>query len=181
MGIKSFFRKIGKAFKEIPKIGKKIGGGFSKMGSGFRKMTDFIKKIVKKIKEIELVFKCISNVFESIESYINCFFDKIISIPYCFIYYLLKISYNIGFSLPYAVIVYFIPQIAFVLDMIYDLFMYIDDMIYKNADFHIFDFQEGTKDKCFRCKNLKPFPNFKKLKSCGKKNKDRTKYVKCPT
>lgn len=181
------FKKIGKFFKEIPKASKKLNQKIDKdfkktgkaMGKGFKGITGKFTKIFEKIKEIELVIKCVANIFESIKSYINCFFDKIVSIPKCFIYYVLQIAYNICFSLPYSLIIYFIPQIKFVLDMIFDMFMYIDNLTYKNAKFHIFDFQESTKDKCFRCRNLKPFPDFKNLKKCGKKSKKNKNIKKC--
>jgi hypothetical protein len=158
---------MGKKSKDKTKDAfKKVGRD---MKNGFKKVGD---KMMQQFKTIERVFECIGKIFKALGSQIKCGFDKIASLPSCFLYYFLDVLFFIKVTIPVWFIGLFVPPIWAAYRDLGKTLLSIDDMIYKNINVHVFRYQDSVINRCYRCKNLIPYPKFNKLGSCDEKPKE---------
>lgn len=159
-------------------MGKKMSNPFAKIGAIFKKIGGSITKVFKKIgdgfKLIGQAFKCLGKVFDSIGSYVTCGLAKLINLPKCLLYYFLDTLFSIFIDIPIWFIGFLLAMISKDLSKGYYKIvkyigkglMYVDGLVHSATKLHVFRYQDTVLDRCYRCKNLKPMPNFKKIKQC---------------
>lgn len=192
---KKGFNKLGGEFNKIGKeIGDKTTGAFNEVKKGtegaFKQVENTFKQLGDEIKntmvnEIAKPFAVITNIFDMITCYFNgigdifvaigryigCFFEKLVNLPTCFLYYFLDIIYysTIGLIIWFLGLIF--PPFKQFVKIVYDAMMKIDKMSFDSTGFHIFKYQESVLNRCYRCKGLTGIPNLKE--KCSKKGDPR--------
>ena len=194
-----FFKKIGRAISGIPNkitgVANNVSNSFKKLGSVGSSVTNGFSSILDKI---ETLIKCLDAFFAYVlaltnyifafttwffvkflpwsAQYFECAFEKIVSLPKCFMWYGLE---TLGYILylPFRFIFWVFDsmfQIG-IQDMIqagWDALDDLDKFIHDTGDgnmgtgFHIIHFPDSVIAKCYKC-NVGCFPkmpNSKKLK-----------------
>lgn len=161
-------------------IKKELNKVFKTLKKEITKPFDVIMRFINQIKTVFDQIKCfftgIGDVFIAIGNYFICGVEKIVSLPSCFLYYFLDILYNIFIALPIWFLTLIFPPLKQIVKMVYGFMMQIDSASYKSTGFHIFRYQEGVLNRCYRCKGLTKIPNI--AERCFSKKKKKTVEIK---
>jgi hypothetical protein len=193
MGFMDFIRKIGHVFTSIGSIGSTIKNIITKI-------TNMIKCLVAFFTFIAVFFSYCGNfsiwiftyLLPWVGQYIECIFQKIISLPKCFFWYLLdSIAWII--YLPFRIVFWSFGMEDFVRDYFWCLLEDLDKFIHDEkgglgTGIHIIHFPDSVMEKCYYCK-IEPLKkkmpstcnltkSYKKFINCNKSNKE-NKLNKC--
>jgi len=176
-----------------------IASGFNRI---FGKITDIIKTITTLFNCLMAFFIFISELFKYIFNfciwlfiyflpwlgqYFECAFEKIVSLPKCFFWYILEcISWVV--YLPFRIVFWLIDYLFNIglEQLIHDYFWCIlediDKFIHDEGEgslgtgIHIIHFPDSVMDKCYNC-HIKPIG--KKMPSTCNLNKKYCKFINC--
>lgn len=146
----------------VPDFNKFISG-IKNIGSGITEIFDGIgQEFVAVGQSVELgvidIFTLIEYYYIFLGSYIGCAIYFLINIRGCLFYYLLEVLGQILY-IPIRITIWIFSLMHINLQKYFDKFWNkmekFDQMIYKNAKFHIIHYPRGVRQLCYVCKRLK--------------------------